>query len=100
MWPVEAHEPYVLLNDQPVDDAGRDLIGTGEIAGELAKMLIASRSSSPLVLSVDAGWGMGKSTLLRQVEKRLRGAPGIKTVPFNAWTADRDDSSCTWTRPV
>jgi predicted KAP-like P-loop ATPase len=60
-----------LLNDQPADNATNDQLGYSEIANGIASILIASRTASPLVLAVDGGWGIGKSTLLRQIESRL-----------------------------
>jgi CheY-like chemotaxis protein len=57
----------------------------------IAEMLMSSRAASPFVVAVDAGWGMGKSTLLRQVQAHLEAqdeGARFKTVWFNAWTAE------------
>jgi hypothetical protein len=62
------------------------------IAEEMASVIVASMGSSPFVLAVDAGWGMGKSTLLRQIEHWLPGNSGIKSLRFNAWTAEGEDA--------
>jgi hypothetical protein len=83
---------YVLLNDQPVDNGLRDLLGTGAIAQDIASLLIESRASSPFVLTIDAGWGMGKSTLLRQIASHLPTNSDIVKVHFNAWTAEGDNA--------
>jgi len=84
---------YVLLNDQPVDTADGDLLGTRARAEGIAKVLIASREASPFVLLVDAGWGMGKSTLLRQIESQLADPAGaIQKLRFNAWTAQGENA--------
>ena len=54
-------------------------------------MLESSIKSSPFVLAVDAGWGMGKSSLLHQIENHLSKKPEIVKLHFNAWTSgDRD----------
>jgi hypothetical protein len=74
---------YTLLNDEPVASARGDLLGTDSVAGGIASLLASSRSETPFVLAVDASWGMGKSTLLRQVESRLTTYPGVATVRFN-----------------
>jgi KAP family P-loop domain len=79
---------YSLLNDQPVSQIDGDLLGTADIAEGIASVLVASTTFSPFVLAVDAGWGMGKSTLLRQIENRLTDEPRIVTLRFNAWTAE------------
>ena len=62
------------------------------IAEGMASVIIASLGSTPFVLAVDAGWGMGKSTLLRQIEDQLKPRPGIVRLRFNAWTAEGDDA--------
>src|SRR5579871_6768619 len=78
--PALKEQPYVLLNDQPLQSEDEDLLGTRDVAEGIASMLVASRSSSPFVLALDAGWGMGKSTLLRQIETRLSRQQGFKNV--------------------
>lgn len=79
---------YFLLNDQPVDQVEDDPLGMADIAAGIASVLAASVRSSPFVLAVDAGWGMGKSTLLRQIEKHLADNPQIIKLRYNAWTAE------------
>ena len=80
-------QKYVLLNDEPLKGLKGDLLGTDNIASGIASLLTSSRSEAPFVLALDASWGMGKSTLLRQIESRLLDLQGIATVRFNAWTA-------------
>ncbi len=63
-----------------------------DIAAGIAAVLVASMTSSPFVLAVDAGWGMGKSTLLRQVENHLPDNPHIVKLRFNAWTAEGENA--------
>ena len=91
-----AQPPFILLNDQPVIDLEDDLLGMEKTAEGIAGMLISSRTSSPFVLAIDAGWGMGKSTLLRQIASRLAARSGqpatVVPVWFNAWTAVGGDA--------
>jgi hypothetical protein len=82
----------VLLSDEPVGTEDEDLLGAWEAAGRLAALLAESRGSTPFTLAVDAGWGMGKSTLMRMVERRLRQEPGIHTVWYNAWSSTGTDA--------
>lgn len=89
---VGREEPYSLLNDQPAENVERDRLGMTAIAKGLASVITASMGSSPFVLAVDAGWGMGKSTLLRQIEYQLSGRSGIVRLRFNAWTAEGEDA--------
>lgn len=80
--------PYLLLNDQPIDDHDADLLDRSEIARGIAEAIESSRTITPLVMAVDAGWGMGKSSLLRQIDRELADSPGIVRVHFNAWITD------------
>lgn len=83
---------FSLLNDEPVTDAEADLLGTGRAARELARLLHDSRTATPFTLAVDAGWGMGKSTLMRLVEAELGKRQDVETVWYNAWTSTGADA--------
>ncbi|MET7986355.1 MULTISPECIES: P-loop NTPase fold protein [unclassified Streptomyces] len=83
---------FSLLNDEPVTGPGDDLLGTGRAARELARLLHDSRAATPLTLAVDAGWGMGKSSLMRLVDAELRTREGVHTVWYNAWTSTGADA--------
>lgn len=86
------HGPFALLNDEPVAESGADLLGAGRAARQLAGLLVASRTSTPFTLAVDAGWGMGKSSLMRLVDAELAHAPEVHTVWYNAWTSTGADA--------
>ncbi|MFE0380750.1 P-loop NTPase fold protein [Streptomyces inhibens] len=90
--PPPAHGPFALLNDEPVAESGADLLGAGRAARQLAGLLVASRGSTPFTLAVDAGWGMGKSSLMRLVDAELALAPEVETVWYNAWTSTGADA--------
>jgi hypothetical protein len=94
-----SRSPYVLLNDQPAIGQHADCLDTPETARKLVDVLLASRKSSPFVLAVNGEWGIGKSTLLREISSQLTVAGGpqgnketnsinIRCVQFNAWTAE------------
>jgi KAP family P-loop domain len=91
---------FTLLSDQPVAAAGQaDLLGRTAVVAELAELIRASRRSAPFTLAVYADWGMGKSSLLRQVADRFEAEAKVQdaearvqTVWFNAWTAGRADA--------
>ncbi|MEE4423665.1 MULTISPECIES: P-loop NTPase fold protein [Streptomyces] len=87
-----SHGPFALLNDEPVAEPGADLLGAGRAARQLAGLLVASRGSTPFTLAVDAGWGMGKSSLMRLVDADLAHAPDVHTVWYNAWTSTGADA--------
>ncbi|MEU8998994.1 P-loop NTPase fold protein [Streptomyces caniferus] len=83
-----SHGPFALLNDEPVAGPGEDLLGAGRAARQLAGLLVASRASTPITLAVDAGWGMGKSSLMRLVDAEPAQAPEV----HNAWTSQGADA--------
>lgn len=94
---------FVMLGDQPATH-DEDLLGFTGLAEELAALILSSRGSTPLTLGIDAGWGMGKSSLLNLLQERLRltkavnarqrtadgsarrPAP-VKVIEFNPWSA-------------
>ena len=86
-----APRTFMLLNDQPVGGSStHDVLGTHAAAVQLAGLIEASRNSTPFTLGIDAGWGMGKSSLMLQVQDQLKTkqGSGIEPVWFNAWTAE------------
>jgi CheY-like chemotaxis protein len=81
---------FTLLGDQP-HSGEEDPLGFRELAESLAQLIVASRRSTPFTLGIEAGWGMGKSTLMARLREHLerdRETANVKTVEFNAWTAD------------
>ncbi|MFF4351608.1 P-loop NTPase fold protein [Streptomyces sp. NPDC001530] len=83
---------FSLLNDEPVAGPEDDLLGTGRAARELARLLHDSRGATPFTLAVDAGWGMGKSSLMRLVDAELQAKEGVRTFWYNAWTSTGADA--------
>ncbi|WP_078970689.1 P-loop NTPase fold protein [Streptomyces chattanoogensis] len=90
--PQPPRGPFALLNDEPVAEPGADLLGAGRAAHQLAGLLVASRDATPFTLAVDAGWGMGKSSLMRLVDAELADHPEVHTVWYNAWTSTGADA--------
>lgn len=89
---------YAFLNDEPLrgsgfsEDQDEDVLGTRPIAGRLADLIAASRNSTPFTVAVDAGWGMGKSSLMHQVAEVLAQYPRTECLWFNAWTSHGADA--------
>jgi hypothetical protein len=85
---------FTMLNDEPVNDSDRDKLNSWRIANGLVQLL-KSRHLSPFVLAIDAEWGMGKSSVLSQMQRILKGhedCQNWKLVMFNAWTAEHSDA--------
>ncbi|MEU6267649.1 P-loop NTPase fold protein [Saccharopolyspora shandongensis] len=80
---------FVVLNDQPVETGEDDLLDAAATARSLVDLITDSHVSTPFTVAIDAGWGMGKSSLMRLMRARLeeRGTP---TAWFNAWTSGAD----------
>lgn len=89
--PVAPRGGFTLLDDQPYPGE-EDPLGFDQIARDLAGLIRASRNSTPLTLGIESGWGMGKSTLMRRLERVLADDDHVKTVWFNSWTADQGDA--------
>jgi predicted KAP-like P-loop ATPase len=86
---------FVLLNDEPLRRLdNQDVLGVASEVTGLANLIMASRREAPFTLGIDADWGMGKSTLMLQLQAALvaREKEGVVTIWFNAWTAQRSDT--------
>jgi CheY-like chemotaxis protein len=86
---------FRVLGDRPYEGE-RDPLGFGGLAQELKSLILASRESTPFTIGIEASWGRGKSTLMGKLEEELAHQPKeddvhIKTVSFNAWTAEDED---------
>ncbi|HEX7133097.1 MAG TPA: P-loop NTPase fold protein [Iamia sp.] len=88
-----------ILADVPHLEAS-DPLNVEATARDLEQLILGSRSSAPFTVSIEGGWGTGKSTLMRRLRRRLEAqAPGqegqtnagVHTVWFNAWSADGTD---------
>ena len=102
-----------------------DYLGFKEYAKALADFIRNPKTGKPLTISIDAPWGMGKTTLMHLIEEELketreskprkrpsakRGQPAaaseatrekvevFPTVWFNAWKYDQEESL--WARLV
>ena len=82
-----------MLSDQPAD---RDRLNFDPYAKTLADIIADPGTRTPLTIGVFGGWGRGKTSLMRMVERRLReeAAPDfpVHTVWFNAWLYSREEA--------
>jgi KAP family P-loop domain len=71
--------------------ADRDQLGFEAYAQAFADLIASPDTSPPLTIGIYGSWGVGKSFLLRHIERRLGdrprtpGAPTVHVVQFNAW---------------
>ena len=80
---------FAVLGDEPVEHQDEDLLGVADTAAALVALITGSRASAPFTVAIDAGWGMGKSSLMRLMRTRLE-TDGVPTAWFNAWTSGPD----------
>ena len=92
---AELASRFTILSDSPALE-GADPLDSEGTARRLEELIVASKDAAPFTVSIEAGWGAGKSTIMRRLERRFRGqAPdqtngpltNARTVWFNAWMA-------------
>lgn len=76
-----------------------DLLGFKDYADAIAEIIQSPQTEKPLTIAIDGAWGMGKTSLMRMIRARLEpkyqreaGAPTMRTVWFNAWKYDQEES--------
>ena len=102
------------LSDTPSDI---DLLQFSDYADALVDFIKSEKTQKPLTIAIDAMWGMGKTTLMQMIKRKLEGksdkelqiSPSTRKVPnkqkqdtpvkssfpivwFNAWQYDQEDS--------
>jgi hypothetical protein len=92
---VAAYPPSLrMLADTALYDDVADQLGFGPFADALAGVIDSPSTSTPLVISLHAEWGAGKTSLARLVKRRLESKPAAEsyhphvTCWFNAWMHD------------
>jgi hypothetical protein len=78
-----------LINDEPVD---RDNLGRKRIIDNLAAAL--KECETPFVMAVNGGWGVGKTSILKCLEKMFKKQKkkSLRTVWFSPWQFQFEDS--------
>lgn len=84
-----------MLSDHPTED---DLLGFEPYAKTLAEIIADRNTNTPLTIGIFGGWGQGKTSLMRMVQRRLkatlRTAFPIQSIWFNAWMYSQ--RACLW----
>lgn len=73
------------LEIPPADPFRNDLLGRKDSATALTELICST--AEPLVLSINASWGEGKTTFL-SMWRQLLTNKGVNTLYFNAWEND------------
>lgn len=82
----------IFIAAQLLEDAAEtDFLKFSAYADSFSDFIRNKNSGEPLIIGIDAAWGMGKSTLMGMIKDRLI-ASGFPTVWFNAWKYDKEES--------
>ena len=86
--------PYIedLANaDSPVAQLKYDALGYRPLVRRLLRFIQNPKTKPPLVLAVQAPWGMGKSSVMAMLQTELKTNRAAVTVWFNAWHHQKED---------
>jgi Cdc6-like AAA superfamily ATPase len=89
-----AHFNYIediANSDNPVSKLKSDILGYRPMVLRLLRFIQNPNTAAPLVLSVQAPWGMGKSSVMRMLQSELQDKRAASTVWFNAWHHQKED---------
>nr|WP_245286497.1 P-loop NTPase fold protein [Bradyrhizobium sp. ARR65] len=80
--------------DAPITSASEDLLGRGDFARALARVLYRHRGSESLVVALRGEWGSGKTSIKNLVVEALTppGSTKMQVVTFNPWQWGTDDA--------
>jgi photosystem II stability/assembly factor-like uncharacterized protein len=81
----------IVSSDAPVESVEDDRLGQRALIERLMNFLTNPNTVPPLVISLQAPWGMGKSSMMRMLEANLRNNRAAVTVWFNAWHHQKED---------
>ena len=90
-----------MLADVALHDDKDDLLDFKPFANAISGVIDSPRTSTPLVMAINAKWGAGKTTLAQMIKRRLEEKPAAEgnfphvTCWFNAWMHDDSSSLAT-----
>jgi len=77
--------------DSPVSHLKYDSLGYRPLVMRLLHFIQNPKTKPPLVLAIQAPWGMGKSSVMAMLETELKWKKAAVTVWFNAWHHQKED---------
>ncbi|MFQ5855433.1 MAG: SUMF1/EgtB/PvdO family nonheme iron enzyme [Anaerolineae bacterium] len=85
-----------ILSDQPVD---KDRLNFNPYVQTLTEIITEPGTDTPLTIGVFGGWGQGKTSFMRMVQRRLKErtpeeqtAFAVLPIWFNAWLYSREET--------
>ncbi|MBC8430953.1 MAG: hypothetical protein H8D96_03440 [Desulfobacterales bacterium] len=86
--------PTRLIDDTPADEdllAFHDDIGPHErVARTIAELISSPEESGGKTIGLEGGWGAGKTTVIKMIEKQLSDNEDITVLSFDAWAHEGD----------
>ena len=77
--------------DSPVAQLKDDALGYKRLVTRLLRFIQNPKTKPPLVLALQAPWGMGKSSVMEMLRTELNDKKAAITVWFNAWHHQKED---------
>jgi len=74
-----------IIPDQPITKIEQDRFGRGEFAKRIAGVISSLEDKSSIVVSVNAPWGEGKTSVLNMIEEELTHLGKSLVIRFNPW---------------
>jgi photosystem II stability/assembly factor-like uncharacterized protein len=77
--------------DAPVEQLRLDALGYTPLVMRLVRFIQNPKTSPPLVMAIQAPWGMGKSSVMSMLRTELKKNRTAVCVWFNAWHHQKED---------
>jgi predicted KAP-like P-loop ATPase len=74
-----------VVTDKPITKIADDRFGRSEFAKRIAGVISSLKDKSSIVVSVNAPWGEGKTSVLKMIEEELSNSENSIVVWFNPW---------------
>jgi hypothetical protein len=87
----EVQTRRILEPDAPIEGETSDRFGFSRIARALARFFQNPETRPPFTVALTGPWGAGKSSLMNLTKEQL-GRSGVRTVSFNAWHYQNEES--------
>jgi hypothetical protein len=80
-----------VIPDQPIAKLEEDRFGRSEFAKRIAGVISSLEDKSSIVVSVNAPWGEGKTSVLNMIEEELIRLGNSLVIRFNPWRFPDED---------
>jgi len=80
-----------VIADRPISKIEEDRFGRGEFAKRVAGVISSIDHKSSIVVSINAPWGEGKTSVLNMIEEELNSLENSVVIRFNPWRFPDED---------